>query len=232
MQVAVISDLHLGTGGPTDLFGHDDGEFLRFLGFLESNFERIVLLGDIWETLTAATPRGQLAELRAAQDHHREIFRRFQAPQYRYVHGNHDLIAGRVDAIPSEYALEANGVRLLFSHGHQGDRLCNRARFLSELGVWMGGWLRRWGLQPIYAYFAGIEGRRASVLERCAVRSWALSHAQHRAVDIVVTGHTHVPAKAETARTIFLNSGTCAAGNISFLSLDTRQGTYEVNATY
>lgn len=31
MQIAVISDLHLGSGGPVDLFGHDDYEFLRFL---------------------------------------------------------------------------------------------------------------------------------------------------------------------------------------------------------
>ena len=45
MQIAVISDLHLGAGGAADGFGHDDGDFLRFLRFLERNFERIVLLG-------------------------------------------------------------------------------------------------------------------------------------------------------------------------------------------
>ncbi len=51
-----ISDLHLGTGGAADGFGHEDGEFLKFLGFLEKNFEKVVLLGDIWETLTGALP--------------------------------------------------------------------------------------------------------------------------------------------------------------------------------
>ena len=51
MEIAVISDLHLGTGGAADGFGHDDAEFLRFLSFLERNFERVILLGDIWETL-------------------------------------------------------------------------------------------------------------------------------------------------------------------------------------
>jgi len=54
MHVAVISDVHLGTGGRTDAFGHDDAEFLRFLRFLEHQFEHILLLGDIWETLASA----------------------------------------------------------------------------------------------------------------------------------------------------------------------------------
>jgi len=47
MKLAVISDLHLGAGDLADGFCHDDGEFLRFLTFLENNFERVILLGDI-----------------------------------------------------------------------------------------------------------------------------------------------------------------------------------------
>ena len=31
MQLAVISDLHLGRGDRSDRFGHEDSEFLRFL---------------------------------------------------------------------------------------------------------------------------------------------------------------------------------------------------------
>ena len=64
MEIAVISDLHLGTGGAADGFGHDDGEFLKFLSFLEKNFEKVVLLGDVWETLTGALPGDPAAELR------------------------------------------------------------------------------------------------------------------------------------------------------------------------
>ena len=40
MKIAVISDLHLGRGDGSDRFGHDDAEFLRFLDFLEGDFER------------------------------------------------------------------------------------------------------------------------------------------------------------------------------------------------
>jgi predicted phosphodiesterase len=232
MHVAVISDLHLGRGGTTDEFQHDDHEFLRFLSFLEANFERIVLLGDIWETLTAPAPRAQAAELRAAQDYHSEIFQRFGRPAYRYVHGNHDLVAGTTMGAPEEYALEADGVRMLFSHGHQGDGLCTQARSLSELGVWLGAWLRRFGLDSVYRLMAGWEKGRSGAPEDCAVRRWALSHATTYSADIVVTGHTHMAAKAESGSRLFLNSGTCCNGNISFLALDSKLGHYEVHHGY
>jgi hypothetical protein len=44
VDIAVISDLHLGSDDPSDSFGHDAAEFLRFLTYLESNFEQVVLL--------------------------------------------------------------------------------------------------------------------------------------------------------------------------------------------
>jgi len=232
MQVAVISDLHLGRGGPTDAFEHDDHEFLRFLSYLEANFERIVLLGDIWETLTAKAPRAQVAELRAAQEYHGEIYRRFERAPYRYVHGNHDLVAGPAMGAPEEYALEADGVRMLFMHGHQGDRLCSHGRPLSEFGVWLGAWLRRMGLGAVYRSLAGLENARSGREEECSVRRWALSQARLAAADLVVTGHTHVAAKAESGSRLFLNSGTCSNGNISFLALDSRLGHYEVHQGY
>src|SRR5258706_8042146 len=144
MLIAVISDLHLGKGGKTDLFGHDDADFLRFLDFLEGNFERVILLGDVWETLTGALPGRPLVELARARARHREIAQRFERPRYSYVHGNHDIVAASVGA-PEEIAIEADGVRLLFTHGHQNDPIVRSARFLSEFGVWVGAWARRVG---------------------------------------------------------------------------------------
>lgn len=232
MRIAVISDLHLGANGKTDIFGHDDFEFLKFLGFLESNFERIVLLGDIWETLTAPSWGRKVEELRAAQERHRELFSRFQRPKYIYVHGNHDLVAAQVNGAPEECAMTVDGVRILFSHGHQGDGICHARKSISEMGVWAGGWLRRLGLNLAYTYFAQIERGRVGDGSDCLVRSWALSEAAHRRADIVVTGHTHVPAKSEDGSCLFLNSGSCAEGDISFLSLDTARGDYHVHQSF
>jgi predicted phosphodiesterase len=232
MQIAVISDLHLGSGGATDEFGHDDAEFLKFLDFLEGSFEKVILLGDIWETLTAPTPARQWAELRAAQANHREISERFLRSKYQYVHGNHDLVAAAQLGVPSEHTIVADGVRLLFTHGHQGDGLCSTARPVSELAVWLGAWIRRLGLDWVYRHLAKIERLRTTNQGDCRVRRWALDQAEQRSVDVVVTGHTHVPVRDEVGSSLFLNSGTCALGGTSFLSLDTKRGDYRVNVGY
>ncbi len=234
MEIAVISDLHLGAGDNADGFGHDDGDFLRFLRFLEGNFERVVLLGDIWETLQCRRLGGVRRELELAQAAHPEIARRFQRPRYHYIHGNHDLVAGALGA-PEELFLEADGVRLLFTHGHQNDPLIQRRRWLSELGVWLGGWIRRVGLQAFYRLCSRLDEARGGLSldgSRCAFQRWAVGEAMRRSADIVVTGHTHLAACAEHGSRLFLNSGSCSEGQLSFLSIDTRRSEYAVSHGY
>jgi predicted phosphodiesterase len=235
MQIAVISDLHLGAGGAADAFGHDDWEFLRFLSFLEGNFERIVLLGDIWETLTPHWPLAPREALRNAREAHPEIARRFERPQYTYVHGNHDLIAGVTDGAPEELVLLDRGTRILFTHGHRHDALIRHARLVSEVGVWLGGWLLRLGLRSVHRLFEMLDHVRSGVdvgPTRCTFQRWAVSLASHRQADVVVTGHTHIPLRAEHASALFLNSGSCAQGRFSFLSLDAAAGRYAVHSTW
>ncbi len=235
MQIAVISDLHLGAGGAADGFGHDDGEFLKFLQFLERNFERVVLLGDIWETLTGTLPGHAAEELTGARKHHREIAARFTRSEYVYIHGNHDLVAGAVDAAPDELWMEADGVRLLFTHGHQNDSLIQRRRWVSELGIWLGGWIRRIGLAPLYRLFAMLDERRGGLTAesaQSAFQRWAMDLAIQREADVIVTGHTHFAARAEQGSRLFLNSGSCSEGKLSYLAIDTARGCYGVNCSY
>ena len=234
MNLAVISDLHLGAGGATDLFGHDDGEFLRFLGFLERNFERVVLLGDIWETLTGAVPGNPLAQLDKARAVHAEIARRFEGPMYSYVHGNHDL-AARARGAPEELSFQADGVRLLMTHGHQNDVVVSHARLLSELGVWVGGWIRRCGFSALYQLLRRVDGMRGGAsldAASCSFQRWAVDVARLRSADVVVTGHTHIATRAEHGDRLFLNSGSCAQGNISFLSIDTANQAFSVHRSW
>jgi predicted phosphodiesterase len=235
MEIAVISDLHLGRRGAVDGFGHDDSEFLRFLDFLEHNFEKVVLLGDIWETLTGAVPGDPARELLAARAAHREIAARFSRPRYVYVHGNHDLVSAAVDGAPDEYVLHADGQRILFTHGHQNDPLIERRRWLSELGVWLGGWIRRLGLGALYRLIARWDEQRGGIstdASRCEFQRWAMKVASRREADVIVTGHTHVPTRAEHGSRLFLNSGSCCDGKISFLTLDSRRGCYGVHSSY
>ena len=45
----------------------------------------------------------------------------------------------------------------------------------------------------------------------------------------MITGHTHKAARIEHGDRLFMNSGTCADGHFSFLSLDTATGSYGVH---
>jgi predicted phosphodiesterase len=234
MEIAVISDLHLGAGDKSDLFGHDDAEFVRYLQFLERNFEKIVLLGDVWETLTTPMPFTPRQALLACQEKHREIAKRFEGKQYVYVHGNHDIIARQL-GVPGEYALEADGVRLHFMHGHVHDLLIRRARWASEIAVCLGAWLRRLGMGSIYKVFEHLDHWLTSAEldpERCTFQRWAIQWAKHREADVIVTGHTHLAASAPHGARLFMNSGSCSHGETNFLAIDTRRANYRVCETW
>lgn len=234
MHIAVISDLHLGAGGAADAFGHDDTKFLRFLRHLEDNFEKIVLLGDIWETLTGLLPANAFAQWDAARAAHPEIAKRFERPEYSFVHGNHDIIAA-ARGVPEELVIEVDGLRLLFTHGHQNDLIVRRARWLSELGVWLGAWIRRIGLSPLYHLLQKLDGLRGGATtspDTCSFQRWAVDQARRKSADVVVTGHTHLAALAEHGDRLFLNSGSCAMGAVSFLAIDTRGGKFGVHRSW
>ncbi len=235
MNIAVISDLHLGSEDITDSFGHEDSDFLRFLAFLERNFERVVLLGDIWETLTVKCPWRARDGLARAKSRHPEIARRFAQPRYKYIHGNHDLIAAEVDAAPDHWCLDADGKRLWFMHGHGHDQLLEMARHLVELGVCVGGWIRRAGWHRLYQRLDELDQQRSRIsvdAQRCTFQAWAMGVAAEVSADIVITGHTHVPLAAEHAGRLFMNSGSCSRGRFSYLALDTRQDSYGVHQSW
>ena len=233
MQIAVISDTHLGRGDDADHFGHDDAEFLKFLSFLEANFERIVLLGDIYETLTGPSCfSSRAAEFHACRQAHREIAQRIEGDQYRYVLGNHDEVAGHVSGAPDELTLNVDGKRYLFTHGHQYDWAMGKLKALAEAGIWIGGWLMRLGLEPLYRGFERLDavGRGARLNpEGCGFQQWAVAYAAQRSADAIITGHTHLGVCSEHQDRMFMNSGSCSNGHYSFLSLDTRLDRYALN---
>ena len=235
MKVAVISDLHLGNGGPSDNFGHDDAEFLKFLSYLEGNFEKVVLLGDIYETLTCASPFGQAQEYTRCREAHSEISKRFEKPQYTYIHGNHDLVAANMTGAAGDMRLNIDGTQLLFTHGHGFDFVERYARWFNVAGVWLGGWLCRLGLEPIMRAFDRLDhwqrGAQADP-RKCKFQKWAVDLARRQEADVIVTGHTHQGVVAEHGSHLFLNSGSCAEGQYSFLSIDTRAGHYAMNHSW
>ena len=225
MLIAVISDLHLGRGNQTDLFGHSDEVFSRFLRFLEHNFERIILLGDIFETL-AAKPWQQAREIKTISKAHAPVVKRFDRPQYSLVHGNHDFVL-KMAGHPDEVSMELDGVRLLFRHGHTFDWMSRNFRRFPEVLVWLGFLLARNGLQFVYSLGEWLN-QWSRHEEPLAFRQWALGLARTREADVIVTAHTHHGGQAEGENgRLFLNSGTCSRGRFSWLALDTKNGSYQ-----
>ena len=229
MQIAVISDLHLGPGDLSDRFGHDDRKFERFLQRLESDFDRIVLLGDVWETLTSARFSNPREGLKRAREAHPSLASRFESNKYLYVHGNHDLVAQVVSSAPAEILLDCDDQRLLFTHGHHHDWLIRRARRLSECFVWLGGWAQRLRLSSLYRFGYSLDAwlsqpRLGNHLD--SFQRWALSVARQRGADVVVTGHTHFSHRNEHNGRIYLNSGSCSNGALSYLAIDTKSQKY------
>jgi hypothetical protein len=113
--------------------------------------------------------------------------------------------------------------------------LIHRGRLLSELGVWLGGWIRRVGWNAFYQLMVSLDEARAGLSPNgsdCPFQRWAVGVARQRDVDVIVTGHTHQAARHEHGSQLFLNSGSCSEGQHSFLALDTRRAEYAVHASF
>lgn len=232
MQIAVISDLHLGRGDSTDLFNHTHSSFLRFLNYLEGNFERIILLGDIYETL-GGLPGRQRRELGLIQEAHQPLVARFNRPQYTTVYGNHDMVTSKLGA-SEEIMLESDGVRMLFQHGHTYDWFIRHLRRFPEFLVWVGFYLARNGLKFFFRLGEKIDmwSRQRDGLK--SFRQWAFGEAEKKKADVIVTAHTHTGGvvRHQDGHRLYLNSGTCSKGKLSWLSLDTKNGSYHYHINW
>lgn len=232
MQIAVFSDLHLGQKNALDRFArkfdHIEPKFLELLTQLEKSVDKIVLLGDIFETLKSLP--GQAArELRGVLAAYPEIAKRVTSnPKYQLVYGNHDVCAREVLNAPEYYEVEDHKQRLVFFHGHQLDPLTTGHALVSRTGVWIGGLIERMGIKttPQDNHIPQRDGAIGKSYEKFAKAAVALG--KQKRGDVIVTGHTHHAIRMESGGQMFLNSGTCVAGRREMLLLDTARASYEV----
>lgn len=228
MEIAVISDLHISRDN-ADGFLHDESAFLQFLMRLESNFEKIVLLGDIFDTLTGPDFRNPKKEFWQAVAAYPYVGNRLLSEKYVYVYGNHDMSAQSTVTALEEYIVHKDGLRILFTHGHQYDWVAQRARGSVEFLIWLGGYIKRLGLKSLYDILSYIDeyiGGTGTTPEHCMFTQWALRLAEQRGYDWVVTGHTHKISSFHSKNTVYLNSGTCSHGLFQFCTIDTKQQRY------
>jgi predicted phosphodiesterase len=234
MRVAALSDLHIGVTNRRDGFRHDLRRFGAFLDELEAAHDRIVLLGDIFQTDHGAFPTRASARrhLRRARSRVAHLAERWTGAKYLYVFGNHDTIAGAELDAAEHVCLEDHGVRILFIHGHQFDPVARRAPLAADLGTWFTGRLRAVGLRPAAAW---LEARDIAIKDqrfRGPQGPYALGAstlARDHDARVVVMGHTHCARIDPIDAGLAVNTGSCSRGRLSWISVDTGARRLRVN---
>jgi predicted phosphodiesterase len=235
MRIAALSDFHIGVTAARDGFRHDLRAFGRALDRIEAQHDRIVLLGDIYQTDHAAVPTRASArrDLAAARKRIGGLAQRLANPPYVHVHGNHDAIAADELGAP-EWLREPGVHAAFFIHGHQFDPVARRAKPLADLGTWVTGRLRAIGLRR-WAY--ALEARDVAIKharfhhDSGPYMSAGRALAREHEAAVVVMGHTHVGTVSRVdvdgRAAIVANTGTCSNARLEWLSIDTEDGRLE-----
>ena len=226
MNIAVLSDIHLGRGDDADRRRGQDQELLRLLDYLEMHYDRIILLGDIWELLTPKCPGMPKRELKIVRTAHPQLAQRFTQAPYQYIAGNHDYVVEKTEGVPKELTVKLDQLSILFTHGHQFDIWSKQLRYIGELVVWTSGWAARFGTQAFTRFF----DRLHNLLTGTSVNE-QLSSMELKLIDqsikhnhqVTVIGHTHLPGIIEHEGHLLVNSGHCLGSFLHFVSINTRQ---------
>jgi len=234
MQIAVISDLHLGRKDKLDQFNRNQGaeaQLYTLLRYLENHVDRIILLGDVFETLRSKTLDHE-GQLRSVLRHYPKISKKILTnDKYVLLQGNHDTITGKVLNAPEMLKIKDNGTNIAFFHGHQLDPMIAGfwTKNFERVGVWMGGWFERMGIDITRS--GNISSKLKALNNQWKVGKFehmAASMASEMGADIVVTGHSHHPMKVMFDDALFLNSGTRVCGRQDMVLIDTTAHTYDV----
>jgi predicted phosphodiesterase len=219
LRLATVSDLHLGHAPPFDRFEGGEERLLRYLDRLERTHDVIVLLGDVFQTDYGWRPGSRADVLDAALERYPRAVRRWRAPPYRLVYGNHDAVTRERLGALEELRLEVDGWRAWLIHGHQFDPFI---RDESYSVTWSIGLMRRLGLERVPDF---LEGPLYEAMQRAARPIGAQDLAARRALlanrcDVVVMGHSHRAVCEPSGRGVYANSGTSGARRFGYVSID------------
>jgi len=216
VEIAVISDVHLGT------YGSRAEEVLLYLNSIEP--EILVINGDlvdIWQFRKRYFPKAHLAVLQ-------KIFQLAATGKSVYfLPGNHDDLIRKFGDfslgnlhIQNELTLEIGGKQVWFHHGDKYDLsvrhrgLAAFAGRLYELYILMEKGLN-WLLQPFRIHLQSAKKLKAfsKRMSKTAIdfEAKAIDEAISRNFDIMICGHVHRPQKRritnKNGQILYLNSG-------------------------
>ena len=222
MRIATFGDLHLCPSLSSDRFGNDEEQLLRFDDHLRELHDRIVLMGDVFQTDYGSRPGSRGDMLEATMQRYRRISGRWNSPACTMIYGNHDVVTARRMRAVEEIALDSNGMRIWLTHGHQFDPLISEgpAPFMVS---WIVGQFRRMGQKGLADL---LEGRFFMVCQRLvrslgSPRSAARNALMQNERDVVIMGHTHQAECVRFGNGVYANSGACLPNHLGYVSIDT-----------
>ncbi len=205
MTIWIASDWHLAPESPAE-----HGRLARaFLARAREAGARVVLNGDVFDTLFAGKGRAEAAHPEIA----REIAALAAEGHLWRIGGNHDPAAG-----PERLVLDVPPLgRVLVAHGHLADPV-NR----SPIGRLGDGISRRFGRLTLVRLTArAVEAAARALAEERMLgvfRRRCLALVAGEACALGVFGHVHVSHLVAGDR--YANAGAIAAGTLSYLVLD------------
>lgn len=213
-KYAIFSDLHIGGGGPHDLFGKKDYAVLKVWTKLLAKGYTILLNGDIFEYW-------KNSEWRVRRHHH--VIWNFihKTPDIILLVGNHDFDVMGVQTFAFNMA---DGRRVLVSHGFQNDKWMFNP-FLKAFVVF-AGWLERFAAIQLEQVFRHIYSEKFDKDIEKNTRAYART--MHKKFDIVICGHTHIQTEVVEGNKIYLNSGHGQGDRLEFIKINTRKNSYSL----
>jgi len=221
MRIATFGDLHLTHNPVLDKFRANEAALLRFDDHLGRDHDRIILMGDIYQTDYGSAPGSRSDVLDAIMSRYPRVVERWRDARYDVVFGNHDLITKSIMGARNQIRIAMDGLRMWFIHGHQFDPFIGNRGRMPFFVTWIVGGLRRIGLNRLADYLEGpfyLLGQK--LFPRLDLAAWrALIQGQN---DIIAMGHSHQMACQPIGQGVYLNSGDCATDCLRYLSIDTR----------
>lgn len=211
MRIGVISDLHLGgqdlsrsTFGPAELF--------RFLVPIFDETDLVIVNGDLFDLSRAPLPFMSSTYRDHIRARYSDAFQLLDSA--RWVYGNHDRWLGQ-SGIPESIAIEAQGRRIFFQHGHQFDPWLKKIRWLETSANFVAGWMERARLTPVSTWMGEIP---EALSGNGATEDRAL---EMKGFDMMVYGHSHQLSLSESDRGVVIRSGCVTEGRADWVLIDT-----------
>ncbi len=215
LDTLILSDVHLGSEVSR---AREAADLLA-----DTNFRRLVLLGDIFSDLNFR---------RLTSDHWKFLsrIRKLSNPKRKvevvWVEGNHDQglsqIMSHLVGVPvyQRYVWEFEGKRHVAVHGHQFDCICRKNEWLGRLGERIFYEVQKLdrGTKQLSRLIDRVNTRWLRMEARVA--EGAFLYARAGGANRIFCGHTHVATHQSRHGIEYYNSGSWVDSNPTYLAID------------